>query len=188
MCRRLFKHFQCAVVYAVYRVHARTVRRRNRDLHHRPCLLGLRRKHLLDHHQCERMHRVQGNAAQVSAFRVRAGPQTIANVRPGEGDTFSTTTNADACTPHTNCMPGQSVVYDPTTSRDRTCASCAPMQFSATTNAVRCTAWSDCPAGQYVSTLPTAASDRVCAACADGTYSPSSNRQGMHRMDRLCCG
>ena len=92
-----------------------------------------------------------------------------------ENETFSNKTNANTCTPWSNCTKGTYVIFPGDDLSDRTCLSCGYGTFNnKTINAQNCMPWQDCPIGQGASPEGTTESDRVCVPCALGRYSKFS--------------
>jgi hypothetical protein len=88
---------------------------------------------------------------------------------------FSSTTNADACTTWTQCDPGSYVTASGDNKSDRVCTGCANGSFSGSSNASACSPHTECIAGQHVTTTASYTRDRVCSACDSGTWSGLPN-------------
>ncbi len=82
--------------------------------------------------------------------------------------TFSTASNALACTAWSDCIAGTYVSTPGSAVANQQCTTCASGQFSTTTNAASCTAWTTCPPGTFESAPGTATADRQCAPCPGG--------------------
>lgn len=99
----------------------------------------------------------------------------VVSCRPCEPGTFSSASNAGACTPHRVCDPGTFVESAGTAEMDAVCKACASGFFSDSVDATSCTEWTDCNPGQYVTRGGTAEEDRQCRDCADGETSTVVN-------------
>jgi len=100
------------------------------------------------------------------------------------------TSDQKSCIEKTNCVAGEKVKQKGTSSRDRTCESCATGKFSSGTNAASCsdcpsgkwtrdkkscTAHKNCGAGQEVDHAGSSSSGRTCKSCATGKFSSGTN-------------
>jgi hypothetical protein len=79
------------------------------------------------------------------------------------------------CVLKTDCLAGNHVADEGTTTTDRTCDSCEGPTFTTDKNQQACSPWKDCVAGLYVANEPSNTEDRVCEACVGDTYTPDAN-------------
>lgn len=81
-----------------------------------------------------------------------------------------------ACSPMTECMPGQYVSAEGDALTDRGCKTCGANSFTAEANAAQCQPWSTCLApNSYEAAAPDAAHDRRCEDCALQSVSLEDN-------------
>lgn len=88
-----------------------------------------------------------------------------------EGSTYSATTNAESCTPHTQCGAGYYVSRFGTPTANQQCSECPDGKYNQATNASSCTPHTLCSAPYVEATPPSKTEDRTCMCpldCGDG--------------------
>lgn len=83
---------------------------------------------------------------------------------------------ATECVDQTDCLAGEYIADEGSTTADRDCATCDTGQYSTTQNASACTDWTECMPGEYVLSTGSATTDRACAPCDEETYSTEENQ------------
>lgn len=80
------------------------------------------------------------------------------------------------CIAATDCITGQFIEEDATTTTDRSCSFCPTGFFGTETNAKSCQEWTTCVAPEsFERAAPSATQDRTCEDCPSGQISPSDN-------------
>ena len=82
-----------------------------------------------------------------------------------------------SCSRWTDCLLGEFVAVDGTSTTDRYCLPCLEgVNFTDMVNTSECVPLTECQAGEYIEHVATTQSDRTCAACTDGVnFSSVSN-------------
>lgn len=95
---------------------------------------------------------------------------------------------ATACEPWSDCAPGEYVIREGTSTRDRRCEPCEDDQFSTTTNADQCQPWTQCEPGTHITQTGSADREQVCSECPDGLVSPIYNATECRESDACLTG
>ena len=95
--------------------------------------------------------------------------QQWSNCLAGQYISANGTSSSDReCTDFSKCPAGSYISTNGTNTADRVCSSCSANQFSSAANQMSCLDWTYCQSGEYVIRHGNATHNRVCESCVGG--------------------